>query len=261
MLIAGVSTVLFNGNPLLRYDGYYILADLLEIPNLAQRATRYWGHLVERYVFRTRGAKDFVATAGERVWLFLYAPASFLYRQCGDAGDRDVHRLAVSGRRRRHRDLGSADGCRAAGRQGAVAGDRGPALSTQPLPRGERRHSARCWPLRSRCCFIPAPLHTRRPKVWSGCRRTPIVRAGTDGFVRRLLVEPGNAVKLGEALVESEEPTLERRARELAGARRRARGAAGHRAVHRPRARRRSRPPSWGRHAPSWRPQTGAPSG
>ena len=32
MLIAGVSTVLFNGNPLLRYDGYYILADLLEIP-------------------------------------------------------------------------------------------------------------------------------------------------------------------------------------------------------------------------------------
>ena len=37
MVVAGVSTVVFNGNPLLRYDGYYILADLLEIPNLAQR--------------------------------------------------------------------------------------------------------------------------------------------------------------------------------------------------------------------------------
>ena len=47
MVVAGISTVLFNGNPLLRYDGYYILSDLLEIPNLAQRATRYWGHLVE----------------------------------------------------------------------------------------------------------------------------------------------------------------------------------------------------------------------
>ena len=34
MFIAGVSTVLFNGNPLLRYDGYYIFADYLEIPNL-----------------------------------------------------------------------------------------------------------------------------------------------------------------------------------------------------------------------------------
>src|SRR5262249_31618300 len=41
MVVAGVSTVVFNGNPLLRYDGYYILADLLEIPNLAQRAARY----------------------------------------------------------------------------------------------------------------------------------------------------------------------------------------------------------------------------
>ena len=81
MLIAGVSTILFNGNPLLRYDGYYILADLLEIPNLAPRATRYWGYLVDRYVFRTEGLKDFVATDGERVWLLLYAPAAFLYRQ------------------------------------------------------------------------------------------------------------------------------------------------------------------------------------
>ncbi|NIO47578.1 MAG: hemolysin D, partial [Planctomycetales bacterium] len=39
MFIASVSTILFNGNPLLRYDGYYILADLLEIPNLRQKAT------------------------------------------------------------------------------------------------------------------------------------------------------------------------------------------------------------------------------
>jgi putative peptide zinc metalloprotease protein len=43
MVVAGVSTLVFNGNPLLRYDGYYVLADLLEIPNLARRATRYWG--------------------------------------------------------------------------------------------------------------------------------------------------------------------------------------------------------------------------
>ena len=80
MLIAGVSTVLFNGNPLLRYDGYYILSDILEIPNLATRATRYWGYLVMRYAFRTED-QEFAATRGERVWLFLYAPASFLYRQ------------------------------------------------------------------------------------------------------------------------------------------------------------------------------------
>src|SRR5262245_46173108 len=39
MFICSVSTVVFNGNPLLRFDGYYILMDLLEIPNLRQKAT------------------------------------------------------------------------------------------------------------------------------------------------------------------------------------------------------------------------------
>ncbi|HWU39827.1 MAG TPA: hypothetical protein VN203_19430, partial [Candidatus Acidoferrum sp.] len=51
IILAGISTVLFNGNPLLRYDGYYVLADLLEIPNLRSRATTYLGYLGERYLF------------------------------------------------------------------------------------------------------------------------------------------------------------------------------------------------------------------
>ena len=38
MFVASVSTVIFNVNPLMRFDGYYILSDLLEIPNLNQRA-------------------------------------------------------------------------------------------------------------------------------------------------------------------------------------------------------------------------------
>ena len=44
MLVASVSTVLFNANPLLRYDGYYMLSDFLEIPNLQQKSKEYgWG--------------------------------------------------------------------------------------------------------------------------------------------------------------------------------------------------------------------------
>src|SRR5690606_23277407 len=66
MLIAGISTVLVNGNPLLRFDGYYILADLLEIPNLGSRANRYWGDLVNRHVFRTHDMPPFDATPGEK---------------------------------------------------------------------------------------------------------------------------------------------------------------------------------------------------
>ncbi len=39
MFVSSISTLLFNANPLLRYDGYYILSDLIEIPNLRQKAT------------------------------------------------------------------------------------------------------------------------------------------------------------------------------------------------------------------------------
>lgn len=39
MLLCSLNTVLFNGNPLLRFDGYFLLADWMKIPNLAARAS------------------------------------------------------------------------------------------------------------------------------------------------------------------------------------------------------------------------------
>jgi putative peptide zinc metalloprotease protein len=80
MLIAGVSTLIFNGNPLLRFDAYFILSDLIEIPNLGTRAMRYWGYLVNRYAFGVQGQTSPVQARGERPWFLLYAPASFGYR-------------------------------------------------------------------------------------------------------------------------------------------------------------------------------------
>ncbi len=80
MLIGGVSTVLFNGNPLLRYDGYYILADLIEIPNLGQRSTRYFGYLMQRYLFGIKTTETPVTAPGEKSWFLVYGPVSFCYR-------------------------------------------------------------------------------------------------------------------------------------------------------------------------------------
>jgi putative peptide zinc metalloprotease protein len=80
MLIAGVSTLIFNGNPLLRFDAYFIVSDLIEIPNLGSRATRYWGYLVNRYAYGVRGQTSPVQERGERKWFLFYAPASFAYR-------------------------------------------------------------------------------------------------------------------------------------------------------------------------------------
>ena len=80
MLIGGVSTLLFNGNPLLRFDGYYVLSDAIEIPNLATRAGRYYGYLARRYVLGLSGERAPGTVKGERAWLLFFGAASTLYR-------------------------------------------------------------------------------------------------------------------------------------------------------------------------------------
>jgi len=80
ILIAGVSSIFFNANPLLRYDGYYMLADVLEIPNLGTRANQYLGYLIQRYLFGVRALSSPVSAPGERGWFIFYSIASFLFR-------------------------------------------------------------------------------------------------------------------------------------------------------------------------------------
>ena len=79
MLIASVSTLMFNANPLLRYDGYYILSDFLEIPNLRQKSTEYAMGLIKRHIFGVK-ANQPLPPVGQRFWLFSYALASSIYR-------------------------------------------------------------------------------------------------------------------------------------------------------------------------------------
>jgi putative peptide zinc metalloprotease protein len=81
MLIGGVSTLFFNGNPLLRFDGYYVLADWLEIPNLATRSQRWLGYLAQKHLFNARDLETPPTAPGERGWLVFYGIASFVYRQ------------------------------------------------------------------------------------------------------------------------------------------------------------------------------------
>lgn len=80
IVLASVTTLLFNANPLLRYDGYYVLADWVEIPNLGSRANKYWEYLAERYLFGVKQSEPPPATPGERRWFLGYAPLAFAYR-------------------------------------------------------------------------------------------------------------------------------------------------------------------------------------
>jgi putative peptide zinc metalloprotease protein len=80
IVLASLTTLMFNANPLLRYDGYYIFADAIESPNLGQRSTEYWGYLLRRWVFGQHQAEPPPSTPGERRWFVAYAPLAFAYR-------------------------------------------------------------------------------------------------------------------------------------------------------------------------------------
>jgi putative peptide zinc metalloprotease protein len=78
--IGGLSTLAFNANPLLRFDGYHVLSDAFELPNLAQRSTRCWQTAIKRVALGRVSAAAPTAQGSERAWLWGYAPASWLYR-------------------------------------------------------------------------------------------------------------------------------------------------------------------------------------
>lgn len=80
MLIGGVSTILFNGNPLLRFDGYFVLCDIVEIPNLGTRSNKYFWYLVQRYLLVLKDIDNPVTGRGERAWFLVYSISAFLYR-------------------------------------------------------------------------------------------------------------------------------------------------------------------------------------
>lgn len=206
LLVAGVSTLLVNGNPLLRYDGYYLLADLLEIPNLAQRANAQAGHLFRRWVLGQQGSRPPAETRGEAFWLTAYAPAAWLARLLLMAAI--VAMVAQWSR-------------------GAALALAAVLLATQlawPAIRGLRRLAAdaelRAAPARllrhalvpaaalALLAFVPLPHST----VVQGVMWLPEqgeVRARTDGELVQWLAPPGTDVTAGQPLALLEDRTLE----------------------------------------------------
>ncbi|MEE8292477.1 MAG: hypothetical protein V3R80_13440, partial [Candidatus Tectomicrobia bacterium] len=213
MFIAGVSTVLFNANPLLCYDGYYIFADYLEIPNLRARAQMYLSYLCERYLFGRREAAPEVATRSERAWFVFYAIASYVYRM--------VVLVAIA--------------WFIAGKffflgvmlalVGGVIWVFVPAakmlayLCTSPRLRRVRPRASVVTVLLV-AVFVgvigwaPVPLRTRAEGViW--IPEQAHVRVGTDGFIDRIVASPGVQVRRGEVLMVSRNPILPTRVKVL----------------------------------------------
>lgn len=78
--ITTVSSVIFNLNPLMRLDGYYMLSDFLEIPNMRQRADRMVGETFGKYCLGIEPQPDPFAPDSGKFWFVTYAIASQLYK-------------------------------------------------------------------------------------------------------------------------------------------------------------------------------------
>jgi putative peptide zinc metalloprotease protein len=205
VVLGSVTTLVFNANPLLRYDGYYILADLLEIPNLSGRATRYWQYLATRYLFGVRDPRPFPATRGERRWCLVYAPAAFVYR-IGVT-------IAIAwfiGQQYFVLGVLLAAWSLAAGVVLPIAKALG-ALFTDArfLARASRVWLVLAGGVGTAAALLfllPLPHHTRvEGVVW--LPEQALVRAGADGFVETVQ-RPGTRVRAGDVVVTTGNPLL-----------------------------------------------------
>ena len=79
-LIGAISTVVFNANPLLRFDGYFLLQDWIEIPNLYSRSSTWYRYMFKRYALGLSDAPSPQTAPGEAIWFAVYGLASQLYR-------------------------------------------------------------------------------------------------------------------------------------------------------------------------------------
>lgn len=205
MVIASISTLLFNGNPLLRYDAYYILLDLIEIPNLAARSTRYWGYLIERHALGVRNAQQPEASASEKAWFIFYGAASSVYRVLVAVA---IALFIAS----RFFVIGVL-----------LAGWAMITMAVVPLVRGVRhlagprlRHQRKratlvaagsALALAVLLFAVPMPHHSQAEGVvW--LPEQAMVRPGTDGFVGEFLAAPGQRVARGEPLIRCYDPML-----------------------------------------------------
>jgi putative peptide zinc metalloprotease protein len=213
ILIAGVSTLLFNGNPLLRFDGYYVLADWLEIPNLGNRANKYLGYLIQKKLFGMKDAEQPAHNRWEKFWFVLYGIAAFIYRMF----IMFVIILYIGGK---FFIIGVLLALWSVTTMLVVPMVKHTSfLFTSPKLRRKRLRSIGATALAigvivAILFVLPAPHWTRTQGVTWPSERSQ-VRAGGDGFIVALLAEPGMPVQAGQPLISVQDPAADARVRLL----------------------------------------------
>ena len=199
IFVASLSTILFNINPLLRFDGYYILSDLLDIPNLHAQSSRELRHLVERFAFGVRQSRSPAGSRSEAFWLSVFGALSGAYKLV-------VFSTIL---------LVVADRFLLAGV--IMAAVCAVAWVPAPLVRLARylAGSPRLEHVRLRAagvclgalalvfgllCFLPFPSGFKAPGILEAAEHI-VVANGVPGYIDRILASPGSRVEKGDALL------------------------------------------------------------
>ena len=219
MFLNVVSTLLVNGNPLLRFDGYYILMDILEIPNLRQKSTEVLKRWFQETCLGLELQDDPFLPQRGKVYFGLYTVASVIYRW-----------VVVFSIVWFVMEVLEPYGLQAIGRMLAVAGFAGlvaqPVIQTWKFIRTPGRLSkvkrsrllatlAVVGVVVAAVCYIPLPHHVDcafevRPS------RAGAVYAGTSGRIVST-VKPGDRVAEGDTVAVLENPDLKIRLADLQG--------------------------------------------
>ena len=78
--VTTITTVIFNANPLMRFDGYYMMSDFLEIPNLRPKADRMLRESFAWYCLGIESRPDPFMPETGKVWFVLFAVSAWFYR-------------------------------------------------------------------------------------------------------------------------------------------------------------------------------------
>jgi putative peptide zinc metalloprotease protein len=210
-LIGGISSLFFNGNPLLKYDGYYVLADAIDIPNLYQRSAQYWQYLARRYLFGLRDTVSPVSAPGEAPWFLVYSVLSLIYRL-------GILWFIISVVTEQFFYLGLLLAIYMIGVQilKPVVQALNYLLTNPALQRKRHRAIAASSLLAATLVavvgFMPLPSYTlSEGVVWQPDEVR--LRAEHDGFVEKLMVENNQQVTVGTPLLVLDDPLLQSEAR------------------------------------------------
>lgn len=223
MVVCSVSTIVFNANPLMRFDGYYVMADWLEIPNLRDRSNKYLQNLFTEYCLGMENQPEPYMATSRKILFVGYAVVSYVYRWVVTFSI-----LVFMYSFLKPYGLGAISYLLGTGALATMVGWPGYRLGKFLHRRGRipDMKAPRVWSTVAvlaaiviLCCTIPLPTRVPHAVFWGHgglamvqidpTQVSGIVVPERGGFLKELLVEDGQYVNKGDVLAVLDNPDLE----------------------------------------------------